>query len=93
MTRRTRSPEWIEQLATDWHAADLTDREAALLGYAEKLTLTPAGMVEEDVAALRAAGLSDAAILEANLVVAYFAYANRIADGLGVSLEEGDDAS
>ena len=36
---------------------------------------------------MRDAGLSDQAILEANLVVAYFAYANRIADGLGVSLE------
>ena len=46
-------------------------------------------MVEADLAPLRAAGLSDRAILEANLVVAYFAYANRIADGLGITLEDG----
>ena len=36
-------------------------------------------------------GLSDRAILELNLVVSYFAYANRIADGLGVQLEPDRD--
>ena len=30
---------------------------------------------------------TDRGVLEANLVVAYFAYVNRIADGLGVALE------
>lgn len=38
--------------------------------------------------ALRAVGLSDADILGLCEVVAYYAYANRIADGLGVALEE-----
>lgn len=66
----------------------MTERERALLTYADKLTATPAQMVEADLAPLRAAGLSDRAILEANLVVAYFAYANRIADGLGITLED-----
>jgi alkylhydroperoxidase family enzyme len=42
--------------------------------------------------ALRAVDLSDRAILEANLVVAYFAYVNRIADGLGVRLEPGRES-
>ena len=36
---------------------------------------------------LRAAGFSDRAILDIAQVVAYYAYVNRIADGLGVSLE------
>ncbi len=71
----------------DWRSAELTDVQRALLTYAEKLTLSPGAMVEQDLAPLRAAGLDDQAILEANLVVAYFAYANRIADGLGVQLE------
>ena len=44
-------------------------------------------MLPEDLTPLRDAGLSDRAILEANLVVAYFAYANRVASGLGVQLE------
>ena len=44
-------------------------------------------MVEEDVAALRAAGHSDVDILHITEVVGYFAYVNRIADGLNVPLE------
>lgn len=45
-------------------------------------------MHAEDLAPLRAAGLGDRGLLEACLVVCYFAYANRLADGLGVELEE-----
>jgi len=44
-------------------------------------------MVEEDVAALRAAGHSDVDILHIAEVVGYYAYVNRIADGLGVQFE------
>lgn len=58
-----------------------------MLQYAEKLTLTPAQMAEEDVQALRAAGFDDRDILDINQIVGYFAYVNRLADGLGVPLE------
>lgn len=58
-----------------------------MLDYAVKLTRTPWEMVEEDVAALRRAGFSDAAILDVNQVTAYYAFVNRLADGLGVGLE------
>lgn len=44
-------------------------------------------MTERDVDALRAVGLDDRAIVDANQVVAYFNYVNRVADGLGVELE------
>ncbi len=44
-------------------------------------------MTEADLEPLRAAGLDDRAIVDANQVVAYFNYVNRIADGLGVELE------
>jgi alkylhydroperoxidase family enzyme len=44
-------------------------------------------MSRGDVDALRAAGLDDGEILDANQVTAYFAYANRVADGLGIELE------
>ena len=59
-------------------------RLEALLRYATKLTADPAGVVEEDLAPLRAAGLSDRDIVDANQVVAYFNYVNRVANGLGV---------
>ena len=44
-------------------------------------------MAEADVAALRAAGWDDGEILEINQVAAYFAYANRTVQGLGVTTE------
>ncbi|MEZ4456213.1 MAG: hypothetical protein R2882_06640 [Gemmatimonadales bacterium] len=55
--------------------------------YAEQLTTRPAGVTAADIGALRAAGLDDRAIHDACVIVAYFAYVNRIADGLGVELE------
>lgn len=61
--------------------------ELALMRYAEKLTMTPGSMTEPDVAALRAAGLDDGAILEANQIVCYFNYVNRSINGLGVTTE------
>lgn len=58
-----------------------------MLAYAEKLTREPWAMVEGDIAALRAAGFRDADILDINQVTGYYAYVNRLADGLGVELE------
>jgi uncharacterized peroxidase-related enzyme len=60
---------------------------AALCRYARKLTLEPAAMHEGDLEPLRALGLDDRAIVDANQVVAYFNYVNRIAEGLGVEVE------
>ena len=59
-----------------------------MLRYAEKLTRQPATVKESDVSQLRAVGFSDTDILHIAEVVAYFAYANRVADGLGISLED-----
>lgn len=70
-------------------SSHLTARERALVAYAEALTLTPGEMTAAHVEALRAAGLDDRAIHDACAVVAYFAFVNRIADGLGVELETG----
>lgn len=45
-------------------------------------------MLRRDLDPLRAQGLDDRAIVDLNQVVAYFNYVNRIADGLGVELEQ-----
>ena len=58
-----------------------------MLAYAVKLTQAPGEMTAADVEALRAAGFSDRAVLDLAEVTAYYAYANRIADGLGVNPE------
>lgn len=44
-------------------------------------------MASSDLDPLRAAGLSDAEILDACQITAYYNYVNRLADGLGVELE------
>ena len=62
-------------------------RDLALMRYAEKLTLSPGKMVQADVQALRDAGLDDGEILEANQIIGYFNYANRLLNGLGVTIE------
>ena len=59
--------------------------ELALLRYAEKLTLNPTEMIEEDIGVLRKCGIDDGRILEANQIVCYFNYVNRMLNGLGVT--------
>jgi uncharacterized peroxidase-related enzyme len=76
-----------ERIEQDWMAAGLDRRRTAMLVYAAKLTRTPGEMTRADVEALRAAGFSDADVLAIAEVVGYYAYVNRIADGLGVELE------
>ena len=61
--------------------------ELALMRYAEKLTLRPGAMEEDDVAVLRDAGLDDGRILEANQIIGYFNYVNRCLNGLGVTTD------
>lgn len=58
-----------------------------MLEYAARLTERPSQATEGDMARLRDVGFSDADILGIVEVTSYFAYVNRIADGLGVSLE------
>ena len=58
-----------------------------MLDYAEKLTSSPGAVTETDHVALREVGFTDRDILDICEVVAYYAYVNRLADGLGVQLE------
>jgi uncharacterized protein YciW len=59
-----------------------------MLDYAVKLTLSPADIGEEDVERLRQEGFDDSGILDICQVTAYYNYVNRLADGLGVELED-----
>ncbi len=62
------------------------EKQAALLRYGAKLTLEPQSMREADIAALRAAGVTDREILEANQISANFNYWVRVINGLGIRL-------
>jgi len=58
-----------------------------MLDFVAKLTSTPAEMSAGDIDQLRRAGFDDRSIHDVVLVAAYFAFVNRVADGLGVALE------
>ena len=66
----------------------LTEREKAIVIYSLKITKTPSKMTKDDVGTLRKVGLTDEAILNVVMVNGYFAFVNRMADGLGIELED-----
>jgi alkylhydroperoxidase family enzyme len=75
-------------VAKDHRTAGLTDKQVAMLDYVEDLSKVPPPSSRATVEGLRGLGWSDAAILDMTQVAAYYAFVNRIADGLGVELEE-----
>lgn len=66
----------------------LSSADAAIVTFVRRLTCTPSSMTESDVADLRSQGLSDREIYDVASIAGFFAYVNRIAQGLGVPLEE-----
>lgn len=79
----------IEKLRQNFYKAELSEKEMLLCQFAETLTLNPeSSMQEQQIKNLKKFGISDAAILDATLVVAYFNFVNRIVLALGVNLEE-----
>ena len=75
--------------AGDWRSADgLTDRERALGEVAEKLSTTPTRMLEEDWEDLRNLGFNDQDCLEVAHIVGIFNHLTRLADGLGLQLDQ-----
>lgn len=77
----------MASLIEDYSEAELADEDRKMLDYAAKLTREPWTMERGDVEALREVGFSDSAILDINQVTGYYAFVNRLADGLGVELE------
>jgi len=78
----------VEELKKNELPEFLTDREKSIVTYAIKITRTPSEMTKDDVEELKNAGLSEEAVLNLVLVAGYFAFVNRLADGLGIDLED-----
>lgn len=62
-------------------------KELEFLRYTEALTVNVANIDKSYFDAMKAAGATDAEILEVNQVVAYFSYSNRLLNGLGVTTQ------
>ena len=88
MLRLTRDRALVDALQSDAYSPNLDAAERRMLDYARKLTLAPKDIDEEDLRSLRESGFSDSAILAINAACAYMNFVNRVAQGLGVELED-----
>lgn len=76
------------QLLDDYTQANLAPADRAMLDFAVKVTLEPAGLTQEDLEGLREEGLADEEILSIVLITCLFNFMNRIANSLGVEAPE-----
>lgn len=72
-----------DYIATNWRHAGLDDRRSAICAYAEKLTARPHEMTEDDLEALRAAGLTDHEVWDVAEIASMYNFTNRMALALG----------
>ena len=77
----------LRALEADYRGGGLEPPDAAMLDYAVKLTRTPSEIGATDVETLRQAGFDDRGIHDICAITGYYAFVNRMADGLGVELE------
>ena len=68
-----------ERMVMNYRTADLDRRQRAMLDYASLLTRSPATVSEDDVQALRDAGLSDRAIWDLGNLIGFYNMSNRVA--------------
>lgn len=83
------APDLVKALLHDIETAPVDARMKPILGYARKLTLTPARITDADAATIYDAGWGDDALYSTVLVAALFNFYNRLADGVGLALSEG----
>lgn len=80
--------ELIAALVSGHRRATVPPADRVMLDYAVQLTERPASVTADDVERLRAVGFDDRAIHDICSITAYFAFVNRVADGLGVEIED-----
>jgi uncharacterized peroxidase-related enzyme len=78
---------WLSALRLDYQTTELSAPDRLMLDYAMKLTVAPSSISAADIQALRESGFDDRAIHDICAITSYFAFVNRIADGLGVELD------
>ncbi len=78
-----------EQVGEDYHNANLTPKQVAMLEFAESLTLDPGNTKAAYVEELKSVGWTDEDIVDIVHITCLFNYMDRVADGLGVELDPG----
>ncbi|MFD1882639.1 peroxidase-related enzyme [Paracoccus pacificus] len=75
---RAKNPLIADQVAVNWRKADLSPRQYAMLGYAEKVALQADRITAADREALTAAGFSQDEIWDIGAIAAFFGMSNRL---------------
>ncbi len=81
---RSKDPQLADHVATHPRGADLEPRQRAIVDLALALAGDPGGFGEADLAAARAAGLSEDEVWDVGSITALFAASNRLAHLLGL---------
>ncbi len=87
MRRLTGNEHFSEEFATRWPEYDLDPKTRALLAYAKKLTEKPHLMEDDDIDALRQAGLDDAAVYEATALISLYNFSGRMEAASGLPVD------
>lgn len=74
----------IISIVRDYHQAGLPPEEIAVMSFAEKVTLDPQSVTQEDVDQLREFAMTDAEILDITLAAAARNSFSKVLDALGV---------
>ncbi len=77
------SPGELAAIARDFHGAGLPEEEVALMEFAQKVTLEPNQLTQQDIDLLREKGLSDEEILDVVLAVTARNFMSKTLDALG----------
>lgn len=81
---RAKNPRIADQVAINWRKADLTDRQRAMLAYAEKVALAAQDIVDADHDALAQAGFDVDEVWDIGAIAAFFAMSNRLANAADI---------
>lgn len=71
-----------DQIAVNWRTADLSPRLRVILGFASRVNERGFVASEEEIAELRAAGLSPNDVWDVAAIAAFFGFSNRMAGAL-----------
>ncbi|THG28451.1 carboxymuconolactone decarboxylase family protein [Naasia lichenicola] len=86
-SRREFDDAQLERIARDFHDADLTEAEVAMMEFAAKLSTDSASMTEADSLRLREVGFTDVEIINITLTAAARNYYSRTLHALAVEVD------
>ena len=77
---RAKNPQIADQIAINYHKADITPRQKAMLDFAMQVSVDAASVAEDDFTGIASHGFSNDDIWDITAIAAFFALSNRMAN-------------